>query len=81
MTSNSPTPDRPAFNTPNPDELQSEETREVLHDRYADQPEADLSNVDRISQGESNDANALISDDESATPVDLQMGIVARSAD
>ena len=81
MTSDSPNLDRPAFKTPNPDELQSEETRKAVHDRYADQPEADLSDVDRISQDGTRNGNAVISDDKSATPADLQIGIVARSAD
>lgn len=81
MTSDSPSPDRPVFNTPNPDVLQSEETREAVHARYADQPEADLTNADRISQGESNAADSLISDDESTTPVDLHIGKVMRSSD
>ncbi|MBD2090397.1 hypothetical protein H6F67_11080 [Microcoleus sp. FACHB-1515] len=80
MTSDSPPPDRPAFKTPDPNALQSEETREAVHKRYADLPEADLSNSDRISQGESSDDSSLTSA-ASTSSVDLQMGTIARSSD
>lgn len=81
MTSNSPNSDGPVFNTPDPTVLQNEETREAVRERYAGKPEADLSNVDRVSQGESSNDSSLISDDESATPVDLQIGMITRSSD
>lgn len=74
MTSDSSNSDRPIFKTPNPNELQSEETREAVHDRLDDQPEADLTNVDRTAQEKNSSA------DESISSVDRQIGIIGRTA-
>lgn len=77
MTSDSPSSDRPVFKTPNPNELQSEETREAVHDRLDNQPEADLTDVDRLSQEKN---SSSVAEEESANLHDRQMGIIGRTA-
>lgn len=59
MTTNGPTPDRPVFPTPNPDDLQSEETQAAAHQRVAEQ------------QGSETDVDTDPSDETTADPASL----------
>lgn len=79
MTSDSSNQNNPVFKTPNPTELKSEENRQEMRDRLPTSDEADLTNPDRISQGENTDS-VIGDDDQSQDPINNQTGIISRPA-
>lgn len=59
MTSNQPNPSNPVFRTPQPDELQSEESKETVRQTLAQQ-EAETDTIDDRKAEEANDPTGAV---------------------